>query len=69
MNFNFNHFSVNDPESAKVLKKYFAKRDRVKTVERIVLSGLFYICGKVIISQYEEIQKLKEDAKKTQKGD
>lgn len=69
MNFNFNHFSVNDPESAKILKKYLAKRDRATFIERVVLSGLFYICGKVIIAQYEEIQKLKEDAKKADKGD
>ena len=69
MNFNFNHFAVTDADAAKALKKYIVRSDRNATIERCVMAGLFYICGRVIVAQYNEIVKLRKEAENKQKGD
>lgn len=69
MNFNFNHFTVTDEKAAKALRKYLVRSDRAIMIERGVMAVLFYICGKVMLAEYDEIVKLKAQVKDSKKGD
>lgn len=63
---------VPDSDSAFAVEKALRKHDRAMTAERLVMLGLFYICGKAIVWQANEIAKLrkeKEDKVKPPKGE
>lgn len=69
MDFNFNHFTITDSDAAKALQHYIARNTRSAFIERSLVTGLFYICGKLIVAQHREIVKLKKEAENFKKGD
>ena len=66
---------VPDSDSAFAVAKALRKHDRAVTAERLVMIGLFYICGKVIVWEAERNAELrkqleeKEDKVKPPKGE
>ena len=69
MDFNFNHFTITDNDAAKALQHYIARSTRSAFIERTIVTGLFYICGKLIVARHREIVKLKIEAENFKKGD
>lgn len=69
MDFNFNHFTITDTDAARALQHYISRSTRSAFIERSIVTGLFYICGRLIIAQHREIVKLKKEAENLKKGD